>query len=65
MSAQQKTNKDLADLLHVSVRQAIRLKNGEQEFRFADLDIVAPWLGLTDAGVLVSGDPQALMAAVG
>jgi len=47
MAGARKTNKQLAEVLHVSERAAMRRRLGEVEFSLNELETVANWLGLS------------------
>lgn len=61
MAAHRKSNKDLATLLELSERQALRKKNGEEPFRLRELETVALWLGVEPESLLSgAGIPEAI-----
>lgn len=54
MGAYRKSNKDLANVLNLGERQALRKKNGEEPFRLAELEAVGEWLGV-EPEILLTG----------
>ena len=54
MAAQFKSNKNLAAVLSISERAAMRRRSGELEFSLSELEKLGPWLGV-EPGALLSG----------
>lgn len=56
MAARRRTNKELAELLFLSPRAAMRRRLGELAFTLSEIERVAEWLEV---------DPQVLLSGVG
>lgn len=52
MAARRKSNKELAEVLCLSDRAAMRRRHGEQEFTLSELEKVAGWLGVDPISLL-------------
>ncbi len=63
MAAKRRSNRQLAELLHMSERNALRKKNGEQEFTLGELEALGHWLDVEPAALLSGRDIDVVAVA--